>query len=70
MVKGSDPFSLAMTVKLVQERHKSRPDPVSPVTFAPRLLSCLRIDRTVADPAARLDTGLVASDYPGGSPTR
>jgi hypothetical protein len=41
-----------------------------PVTFSPRLLSCLRIDGPVTTRAARLDTGLVASDYPGGIPTR
>jgi putative transposase len=43
----------------------------SPVTFAPRLLSCLRIDAPVTSRAARLDTGLAAHDYPGGtSPAR
>jgi hypothetical protein len=41
-----------------------------PVTFAPRLLSYLRIDAPVTSRAARLDTGLVAHDYPGGTPTR
>ena len=41
-----------------------------PVTFAPRLLSCLRIDAPVTSHAARLDTGLVANDYPGGIHTR
>lgn len=40
----------------------------SPVTLAPRLLSCLRIYPPVTSRAARLDTGLVASDYPGGLP--
>ena len=40
-----------------------------PVTFAPRLLSCLRIDTHVTARTARLDTGLVASDYPDGIPT-
>ena len=42
----------------------------SPVTFAPRLLSCLRIDTAVTTRAARLDTGLAAHDYPGGTLTR
>jgi len=41
-----------------------------PVTFAPRLLSYLRIDAPVTSRAARLDTGLVEHDYPGGTPTR
>ena len=41
-----------------------------PVTFAPRLLSCLRIDVSVTVHAARLDTGLAAHDYPGGTRTR
>ena len=41
-----------------------------PVTLAPRLLSCLRIDVAVAVHAARLDTGLAAHDYPGGIHTR
>jgi len=41
-----------------------------PVTLAPRLLSCLRIDVSVAVHAARLDTGLAAHDYPGGIHTR
>jgi hypothetical protein len=41
-----------------------------PATFAPRLLSYLRIDVSVAVHAARLDTGLAAHDYPGGIPTR
>jgi len=41
-----------------------------PVTFAPRLLSCLRIDASVTSRAARLDTGLAAHDYPGGILTR
>lgn len=38
----------------------------SPVTFTPRLLACLRISPPVTGQTARLDTGLVASDYPGG----
>ena len=42
----------------------------SSATFAPRLLSCLRIDSSVTSRAARLDTGLVAHDYPGGTHTR
>ena len=41
----------------------------SPVTLAPRLLSCLRINPPVAGQTARLDTGPVASGYPGGLPT-
>jgi hypothetical protein len=41
-----------------------------PVTFAPRLLSCLRIGVSVTAHAARLDTGLAAHDYPGGTRTR
>jgi len=39
------------------------------VTLVPRLLLCLRICAPVTEPAARLDTRLVASDYPGGIPT-
>jgi hypothetical protein len=39
-----------------------------PVTLTPRLLSYLRIDAPVTSRAARLDTGLVASDYPDGVP--
>ena len=35
-----------------------------PVTFAPRLLSCLHIVSSVTSRAARLDTGLGARDYP------
>ncbi len=46
---------------------KSRSAP--PVTFTARLLSRLRIDTPVTVRAARLDTGLVASDYPGGIST-
>ena len=42
----------------------------SPVTFAPRLLSCLHIDSPVTRSAARLHTGLAAHDYPGGTLTR
>ena len=42
----------------------------SPVTFAPRLFSCLRIVASVTLRAARLDTGLAAHDYPGGTLTR
>ena len=42
----------------------------SPVTLAPRLLSCLRIDAPVTSHIARLDTGLAAHDYPSGIPTR
>jgi hypothetical protein len=41
----------------------------SPVTLAPRLLSCLRINQPVTALTARLDTGPVASVYPGGSHT-
>ena len=46
-----------------------------PVTFAARLtqgacLSNLRIDAPVASRTARLDTGLAAHDYPGGTCTR
>ena len=39
-----------------------------PVTFAPRPLSCLRIDALATSRFARLDTGLVANDYPDGIP--
>lgn len=39
------------------------------VTIVPRLLSCLRIKRTVANTPARLDTRPVASGYRGGIPT-
>lgn len=38
----------------------------SPVTIAPRLLSCLRIKRAVTGQPARLDTWPVASGYQGG----
>ncbi len=38
----------------------------SPVTFAPRLLSCLRINQRVTPLTARLDTRPVASGYLGG----
>ncbi len=41
----------------------------SPVTLRPRLLSCLRIRTPVTGRPARLDTGLAASNYPGGIPT-
>ena len=37
--------------------------PASPVTIAPRLLSCLRIKYTVTSAPARLDTRPVASGY-------
>ena len=37
---------------------------------APRFLSCLRIKHIVTDMPARLDTRLVASDYPDGIHTR
>jgi hypothetical protein len=42
----------------------------SPVTFAPRLLISRSIDAPVTSRAARLDTGLAAHDYPGGTRTR
>ncbi len=38
-----------------------------PRSIGPRSLSCLRINPSVAVQAARLDTGPVASRYPGGS---
>jgi hypothetical protein len=41
-----------------------------PVTFAPRLLISRSIDAAVTTRAARLDTGLAAHDYPGGTLTR
>ena len=46
------------------------PLPGQEVADAPRLLSSLRIDSSVTSRAARLDTGLVAHDYPGGIHTR
>ena len=42
----------------------------SPVTFPPRLLSCLRINCAVTRTAARLDSRPVASGYRSGFPTR
>jgi hypothetical protein len=42
----------------------------SPVTFAPRLRISRSIDASVTGYAARLDTGLAAHDYPGGTFTR
>jgi hypothetical protein len=39
------------------------------VPFAPRLFSCLRIKHPITGMPARLDTGPVASGYPGGTPT-
>jgi hypothetical protein len=41
-----------------------------PRSIAPRLLSCLRIKLHVAAQPARLDTGPMASHYPGGIHTR
>jgi hypothetical protein len=42
----------------------------SPVTIAPRLLSCLRIKHGVTAVPARLDTWPVANGYQGGTSTR
>jgi hypothetical protein len=63
---GSKPS--ALTNRNFRGSTPSRSAP--PATFAPRLLSCLRIDSSVTSRAARLDTGLVAHDYPGGALTR
>ena len=63
---GSKPS--ALTNRNFRGSTPSRSAP--PVTFAPRLLSCLHIDAAVTSRAARLDTGLVAHDYPGGIHTR
>lgn len=41
----------------------------SPVTFAPRLFSCLRIKPAIAGGPAKLDTGPLARSYPGGTCT-
>jgi len=58
----------ALTHQIFRGSTPSRSAP--PVSFAPRLLSCLHIDSPVTRRAARLDTGLVAHDYPGGTLTR
>ena len=60
--------SWALTVARSFYHLPSRSAP--PVTFAPRLLSCLRIDVSVPSHTTRLDTGLAAHDCPGGIPTR
>ncbi len=63
---GSNPS--ALTNESFRGSTPSRSAP--PVTFAPRLLISRSIDAAVTIRAARLDTGLAAHDYPGGTLTR
>jgi len=58
----------ARTFAVISELHPS--GSAWPVTFAPRLLSCLRIKHRVTAIPARLDTRPVAGGYRGGIHTR
>jgi hypothetical protein len=58
----------ALTTQSFRGSTPSRSAP--PVTFAPRQRISLHFDSSVTNRAARLATGLVAHDYPGGTPTR
>jgi len=63
---GSSPS--ALPTEFFRGSTPSRSAP--PVTLAPRLLSCLRTNQSVTGLTVRLDTGPVASGYPGGILTR